>query len=221
MSDKLKHKLGRVLIAEDHPLVQVSLTELVHNINPEAEIITTTMSVRLVATVKEKMPDLLLLDVLLEDGVSLNNIDVLKGINPAMKILIVSTMSDETYGKRSLHLGADGFIDKKSSLEEMRNAIISVMNDQKYLSNDIMYKLAFSKHDVSYSSSPFEALTNREYDIMMLMLEGKTMADISNTVNLQRSTVSTHKMKMMSKLSVKNLLELQALAIKYNVRKTN
>ena len=210
--------INTILIADDHPLIQQYLTLVLRKLNPGCEILTTNVMIKTIQLVKTHPIDLLLLDVMLDDGISIGSIDLLKRVQPDMKILIVSTYSADAYGRRAISLGADGYIDKKVPLNELIDAIKSVISGMKYLRKDIIYSLAFpNKQTNDGNKNPFDLLTNREFEIAILLLQGKTITDVAVEINLQRSTVSTHKMKILEKLGVSNLLELQMLANKYDI----
>jgi len=134
-----------------------------------------------------------------------------------MKILVLSTYSADSYVNRAILLGADGYLDKKVPLNELVEAIKTVLSGQKYLRKDLIYGLAFPNKKTNFAKNPFEVLTNREFEIVVLILQGKSISEIGVIINLQRSTVSTHKMKILEKLNVTNILELQALATKFNI----
>ncbi len=209
--------VNTIVIADDHPLIQQYLTQVLIRLNPECEIMTSNTMIKTIQLVKSKPVDLLLLDIMLDDGISIGSIDLLKRIQTDMKILVLSTYSADAYGNRAILLGADGYLDKKVPLKELVSAIKTVLSGQKYLRKDLIYNLAFPNKGNSYDKSPFELLTNREFEIVILLLQGKSISDIGTIINLQRSTVSTHKMKILEKLNIANILELQALATKYNI----
>lgn len=209
--------VSTILIADDHPLIQQYLTQVLVRLNPECEILTSNTMIKTIQLIKSKPVDLLLLDIMLDDGISIGSIDLLKRLQPNMKILVLSTYSADAYGNRAILLGADGYLDKKVPLSELVIAIKTVISGQKYLRKDLIYNLAFSNKNTNFDKSPFELLTNREFEIVILLLQGKSISEIGTAINLQRSTVSTHKMKILEKLNVTNLLELQALASKFNI----
>lgn len=211
--------INTILIADDHPLIQQYLSQIFTKLNPECEIFTSNIMTKTIQIIKSQPIDLLLLDIMLDDGISIGNIDLLKRLQPNMKILVLSSYSADAYGNRAILLGADGYLDKKVPLMELVEAIRTIMNGQKYLRKDLIYNLAFPSNNkkTSFEQSPFELLTNREFEIVVLLLQGKSISDIGTAINLQRTTVSTHKMKILEKLNVANLLELQALATKYDI----
>lgn len=212
--------VSTILIADDHPLIQQYLTQVLIRLNPECEILTSNTMIKTIQLIKGKPVDLLLLDIMLDDGISIGSIDLLKRLQPNMKILVLSTYSADAYGNRAILLGADGYLDKKVPLSELVIAIKTVISGQKYLRKDLIYNLAFANKNNTFDKSPFELLTNREFEIVILLLQGKSISEIGSIINLQRSTVSTHKMKILEKLNVTNLLELQALASKFNISLT-
>jgi two-component system invasion response regulator UvrY len=124
--------------------------------------------------------------------------------------------AENIYAKRFLKAGAKGFLSKDSSLDEIKKAFTLVLNNRKYISESFAEMLA----DDSFTGkpdNPFDKLSPREFEITKLLLTGQTISQISKTLNLQLSTVGTHKSRVFEKLSVTNILELKELANSYNL----
>lgn len=205
-----------VLIADDHPLITEAFTYLLRQNFNVKTLLLTSRTDDLLKLMKENKIDLILLDVLLEDGTSLNMIEHLKRLWPDTKILVQSIFSEEGFGKRIIDSGADGFISKKENSREMLHAIKMVLDGKKYLSEDLVYELAF-KTERGKEENPFIQLTSREFEIVVYLLEGLSVGEVSRMINVQRTTVSTHKAKAFEKLEVANLLQLQQLAVLHNI----
>jgi DNA-binding NarL/FixJ family response regulator len=112
--------------------------------------------------------------------------------------------------------GAFGFISKEAPLHEITRAINIILNNRKYISETLIAKLA----EDSLSGNPvnpFDRLSPKEFEIASLLLSGKTLSDISHSLNIHTSTAGTHKARLFEKLEVNNILELSELAKAYNV----
>ena len=131
-------------------------------------------------------------------------------------MLIFSMSSETIYAKRFLKAGAKGFLSKDSSLDEIKKAINLVLNNRRYVSDSLAEALAFSSASNS-PENPFEKLSQREFEIASLLLGGQSVSDVSRALNLQTSTVGTHKSRIFEKLGIDNILELKELATSYNL----
>jgi len=101
-------------------------------------------------------------------------------------------------------------------MEEITKAISTILGNRKYISDALAEKLAEDSFS-GKTGNPFNDLSPREFEIVSLLLEGKTVTEISHTLSIQTSTVGTHKARLFEKLGVTNLLELKELATTYNL----
>lgn len=203
----------RVLIAEDHPLVLNSIRRTLADNWKDIEFSEVFSLKSLEDFQKKESYDLLVLDLQLADGNSIHIIRYLKMKNPDQKILILSAAPEEIFATRLLRLGVDGYLSKRCSQDELLNAIREVLAGNKFLSQAIQRELALGsvlhKQD---SERLFEGLSDREFEIALLLLAGKSVLDISRLLNIQSSTVSTHKNAIFTKLRVTNLIEMSEVA---------
>jgi two-component system invasion response regulator UvrY len=135
---------------------------------------------------------------------------------PETKVLVFSMSSEKIYAKRFLKAGAKGFLSKDSSLDEITKAFNMVLNNRKYISENLAEALVEDSLSDT-PSNPFDKLSIREFEIASLLLSGQTLGDISAALNLQASTVGTHKARAFEKLGVNSILELKELATSYNL----
>jgi DNA-binding NarL/FixJ family response regulator len=118
---------------------------------------------------------------------------------------------EDVYAKRFLKLGVKGFINKEADRSEIRKAIVSILNNKRYLSSR-MHDTLSSEMLEDITPNPFETLSPRELEIMNYLLEGKQTSEIASMLFLHISTVSTHKTNLMQKLGVSNIIELSKMA---------
>jgi two-component system invasion response regulator UvrY len=136
---------------------------------------------------------------------------------PLLKVLIFSMSPENIYALRFIKAGARGFITKDAPLEEIKKAIDVVLNDKKYISEELLSMLAEGKGSGS-GDSPFNSLSSREFEIVSMLLQGKTISSIAADLHLGISTVGTHKSRIFNKLKVSNLLEMKELADSYEIK---
>lgn len=196
-----------ILIADDHPIVRRGLSEL---INDETDMQVETEASSANETL-EKMRlhriDVILLDISMPGKSGIDAIGDLKVEFPDVPILVLSAMAEEIYAKRVIKNGASGFITKESAPEELINAIRKVNAGKKYVSTKLAELFA---EDIAGSGlqSSHENLSSREFEVLRLIGNGKTVAEISKTLLLNVTTISTYRSRILKKLGLTNNSEL-------------
>jgi len=206
----------KVLIAEDHMIVRSGLKLILDNHFSVSTISEADNLRDLLTCVRQQEFDLLILDVFLTDGNSVPLLSVIKSHRPKLNVLYFTMLPETIYGKRLISMGASGFLNKQSRGEEIITAIREVLEGKIYLSKSLSRKIA-EESLMKEPLNPFEQLSHREFEIMLLMLEGKQMKEIAADIGVQVTTVATYKTRMFEKLNVPSLLELSKLATAYNL----
>ena len=218
-SEKFYTTAPQVLIVEDHPLVASFFVDLMTDLYPACKTYTANSNRGAISIIKAHQFALIVLDINLLDGISISWIDMIKRMQPDVRILMVSTLPEETFGLRTLQLGADGYINKTASVATITDAIKTIMAGQKFISPSLLDTLLKeSVPGAKKPDNPFDLLSSREFEIAVLLVNGDTAVTISNMLGLQRSTVSTHKMQILKKLNVENVIELNTLAIQHKIK---
>ncbi|RYZ36959.1 MAG: response regulator transcription factor [Sphingobacteriales bacterium] len=205
------------LVVEDHPLVSAFFEGLLQNLYPDNRRAVCCTMEETFAFVKKNPVSMIILDINLPDGMSLSWIDTLKRMQPDMAILVVSAEDEAIFGPRALQMRADGYINKKASVEDITLAIRTVQRGRKYVSPELLENMISKSNQQPVPDNPFEKLTNREFEIAVLLMKGYTAVESGRVLSVQRSTISTHKIKIMDKLGVEDLNELKTLGVRYNV----
>lgn len=204
------------LIADDHLIVRTGIKLLIGN-NFKKSLFTETDSTKdLLQHVRKSVFDICIADVHLSDGNTLSVIDHIKAVQPGIRLLFLSTLSEEVYAKRIMSMGAHGFLHKRSKEPEIITAIKTLLEGNYYLSEQLSQRLA---RDVfaQKTENPFERLSNREFEVMIMMLNGRQTRDISEQLGLQISTVGTYKNRIFDKLEVQSLIDLNKKAALYGI----
>ncbi len=123
---------------------------------------------------------------------------------------------EDIYGKRILNNGADGFLNKRADEQELKEAVTTVLAGDKYISRKLQRQMA-EEVITKKMSNPFDRLSDREFEIMILLLQGKSLTDIGTEISIQVSTVGTHKTRLFDKLNVTSLMELSKVASAYEI----
>ena len=206
--------MKKFLIADDHHIVRTGLIFLIRTVFLQVEIDECRDGYGTWEKVQENSYDLLILDITMPSTDLFTLLKKIFILRPEQKILILTMSSEEIYAKKYLQLGAKGFINKEASPAEIRNAIVNILNNRRYISHRIRDTLTLEMLD-SEAKSLFDTLSQRETEIMNYLIDGKPVSEIAHMLSIHISTVSTHKAKIMQKLGVSNIIELSKLVQMY------
>ncbi len=204
----------RILLVDDHELVRTGIAALLN----AAE----GMTVAGVAESGEEAINLALnlsVDVVVMDVnmPGIGGIEACRRIlkrDANVKIIAISVHNDGPIPQQLLKIGVMGFISKGSSLEEMVFAIKKVMSGKRYLCAEVANNLALQGLSGNHES-PFEKLSQREAEVVTLILQGKSIQEMANMLVISDKTVNTYRYRLYEKLNVKNDVELTRLAVKF------
>ena len=202
----------RIFITDDHSLIREGLKKIINDekdisIIGEAGNAKDTMSF-----VLSKNIDMLILDLNLPDKNGLDLLKELKSLKPELKILILSMHPEDRFAMRVLRAGASGYITKESVGEELVRAIRKVYNGGKYVSESLAEMLAIEIQ--GGGDKPIhEILSDREFQVLQMIASGKTLAEISETLSLAVTTISTYRARVLEKLNLHSNAELIHYAI--------
>ena len=209
-------KTQRVLIVDDHTLLRAGLRALLAQ-DPSIEIVGEAADGRdAVRAVGQLAPHLVLMDLTMPGMNGIEAVTEIKRRYPDVRILVMTLHKTEDFIHASLKAGADGYILKDATHEELRVAIRSVLQGKTYLSMDVSGKVVsgyLGGGKSSSGSSVFDTLTHREREILKLVAEGKSNKAIAEFLSLSVKTVEKHRSNLMSKLDVHNSAGLTAFAI--------
>ncbi|GEM65004.1 DNA-binding response regulator [Sphingobacterium faecium NBRC 15299] len=203
--------MKKILIADDHSIVRLGASVIIKESMPECVITQAQDYNEVLKLLQEEVFDLLLLDINMPGG---NNIRVVKEIleiQESIKILIFSSYDESLYALRYIEAGAAGFVNKSTAMAELSNAILTIKERGKYMSDEVkdlyVKKLTQSKSKLN-TMNPLSRLSNREVDVAKYLIQGHGIIEVSTTLDLSPSTVSTYKSRIFEKLNVSNIPEL-------------
>ncbi len=206
----------RILLADDHELVRDGIKSLLENEAEFKVVAEASDGKEALKLIAQDQPDLLIVDIRMP---LMNGIEVVKNLTkdfPKVKKLVLSMHDSEEYVVESIESGADGYLLKGSSKAEFIKALHTISAGGKYFSGDISeiiidnFVKGKSKGEQKSLSTTEEIsiLTNREKQILELILEGKGNNEIADALKISRRTAEVHRFNLMKKLNVKNLIEL-------------
>jgi len=208
--------LIKILIVDDHALVRMGIRHLLEAL-PDMQVVAEAGNGEEALTlVKAHKPDVVLLDMKMPgiDGWEVTR--RLKKSYPQVKVIAVTAVSADSLPSRVLQLGAMGYLTKDSGAEEMASAVRKVARGEKYLSAEIAQKMAINSLE-AVQGSPFDALSEREMQVMFMVTSGMDVQEIADRLFLSTKTINGYRYKMFEKLLIKNDVELTYLAMKHRV----
>lgn len=205
--DKLK-----VMVVDDHPMVIEGMRAMLQQI-PYVELCAAANNAFMaLEMVGQRQPDLVITDINLPEISGIELTVKLKKEAPAIKIIGMSTFNDRSYISQMIQGGADGFLVKSASKEEIEKAISSVMDGQMYLSVDINMNTQEKK---ALKDQP--VLTRREKEILSLIADGLTNPQIAEKLFISLNTVDTHRKNLLAKFETNNSASLIKQASKLGI----
>ena len=205
----------RVLIADDHNIIRDGIRSLL-SITPNIEVVGEACDgIEVLEKVEETLPDLVILDLSMP---RMTGLDVTRKVCkdfPRTKILALTQYSSREYVMKVIEAGARGFLAKTTASSELINAIEAVYRGESYLSPSAATVLVEEWQHMPHPASkePLDLLTNREKEVLNLVVEGYTAKDIAKMICVSPKTVEWHKRSLMNKLNIHKKTELIKFAI--------
>lgn len=205
-----------VFIADDHSVVRTGLRfilEAQHDIKVVGEASNGRETVRQMSRLK---PDVVLMDITMPD---LNGIDAtqqIRELSPSTKVIILSMHSAQEHISRAMQAGALGYLLKESDAGEVVNAVRAVHAGRRFVSQKISEKIMEDYSQMRTGPrepNPLDLLSPREREIIQLVAEGKSSAEIATMLFLSPKTVETYRSRLMEKLGITNLPDLIKFAV--------
>lgn len=206
----------RILIADDHTVVRKGLRQILLDEFAGAEIEEVADGAELVKKVLTAKWDVVVSDLSMPGRSGLEALQQIKLTHPDLPVLILSIHPEEQYALRALKSGASGYLSKDTAPDELVKAVQKVLLGKKYISQVIAEKLANS-FSSDNAGQPHESLSDREFDVMKLLANGKSVSEIADILSLSVTTVSTYRGRVMTKMNLKSNPDLTKYAIEHNL----
>jgi DNA-binding NarL/FixJ family response regulator len=213
---KLGKRPLRVLIADDHAIVRRGLKQILQDKHDKITVDEAESGNEVFEMVARTAYHIILLDISLPGR---NGLDILKQIKQAnreQKILIISIHPEEQYAIRALKAGADGYLTKGSTPDGLVSAIYNILNGDTHVTSSLVQRLVLDLK-VARGKLPHEKLSDREYEVLYMIAEGKNMTRISHELSLSIKTISTYRTQLLEKLNMDNNMQLTRYAMEYNL----
>ena len=208
----------RILVVDDHPMMREGLRGVIDR-EPDLCICGEAASAaQAMEAVRKLSPDLILIDIALPGKSGLELIKDLKALHTKVAVLAISMHDELLYAERMLRAGARGYITKQQPPEELVKAIHQVLANHVYVSREVSQILLgrFSGNPAS-DRSGIDILTDREFEVLRLIGEGKAPKEIARQLHLSTKTVAVHNANIRQKLKVKSTAQLIRFAVQSEI----
>jgi DNA-binding NarL/FixJ family response regulator len=203
----------KIVLADDHAIMRGGLKEVLARV-PEFELIgEATNGIELLEVLRQKTPDVLLTDLSMPGLSGYDLIERIKSSHPTLHVLVLTMHNDPQMASRIIKLGAEGYLTKDRSPAELIAAIHKVADGGKCIDQSLAEKILFN----TSPDEPHNQLSNRELDVLRLLLKGDSVNHISEQLCISNKTVSTHKSTMLRKMGMSSTTELVRYAIQHEL----
>ena len=209
-----------VMLVDDHDLVRKGLRRLLDDTSGIKVIAEASDGEQAIRQVRKRKPDVILMDVSMPGIGGLEATRKITQVSPDMKVIAVTIHDDDPFPARLLEAGAAGYITKGCGIDEIIEAILAVYSGKQYLTPNVAQKLALSLVN-KHGKSLLDALTQREVQVMLMVVRGDSNREISEQLCLSPKTTSTYRGRLFEKLGVDNDVELTRFAIRHGMIKEN
>ena len=206
----------KILIADDHAIVREGVKQILRTLPEICLIDEVADGNEALSKIKTEGYDLVILDISMP---GMSGLDILQSINHRKidtRVLMLSFHPQEQYAIRAFKLGASGYLSKDSAFEELTMAIRKIASGGKYISSAFAEKMFFTDPEQG-TEHLYDLLSEREFQVMIMLAKGKTVLEIAKEIFISDKTVSTYRSRIMEKLGMKKNADLTLYAIKNNL----
>lgn len=205
----------KVFLVEDHEIVRQGIKALLEG---ESDVVVTgeaSNGIEMLKKLENGQPDVVLMDMNMPEMSGVECTTQVKKKYPGIKVLILSMHDHESYLVDMIYAGADGYILKNSSREELLFAIRKVANEGIYISSEFALNMLAkqNKRDMRRQASPPVMLSDREMDVLVLIAEGHTNSEIANKLFTSVRTIETRRKNLLDKTGTTNTATLIRYAV--------
>ena len=208
-----------ILLVDDHELVRTGVNKILNEVKGFKVIGECETGEDAIKFCRQTEPNVILMDMDMPGMGGLEATKKILRIAPESKIIMLTVHTEDPFPTKVMQIGAAGYLTKGAAPNEMVNAIRAVNSGQRYLPAEIAQKMALSQFK-STDENPFNELSDRELQIMLMITRGEKVPNISEKLYLSTKTINSYRYRMFEKLAVGNDVELTHLAIRHGMINT-
>lgn len=205
-----------VIVADDHAVVREGLRTVLEQYLPCSVVGMAASGAEAISLARKLQPALLVTDMVMPGLSGLEVVRQARQAAPAMQVVVFSMHAEESYVREALRAGAAGYVLKESLASELVAAINAAMQGRRYVSQDLSDRILeiYAQDAPQGSFDPYQQLTDREREVLVLSAEGLNTAAIASRLVLSPRTVESHRASMMHKLGLRTIADLVRYAIR-------
>ncbi len=206
----------KVLIVDDHELIRTGISSMLADFDKIKVVAQAESGEEAIKLARELRPEVVLMDANMPGIGGLEATRRLIRFDPDIKVIAVTVHNEEPYPTKFMQAGAAGYVTKGVDISEMVKAIIQVKTGKRYITPDIAQQMALKALEPD-SESPFDILSEREMQVMLMITQGQKVQDISDSLFLSTKTVNSYRYRLFEKLNIANDVELTHMAIRHGI----
>ena len=208
-----------VLLVDDHELVRTGIRKILDEVKGLKVIGEVSTGEDAVQFCRKTVPDVVLMDMNMPGIGGLEATKKIIRYAPDIKVIVLTVYTEDPIPTKVMQIGAAGYLTKGTGSDEMVNAIRAVHSGQRYITTTIAQQMALNQFK-TVDENPFNQLSERELQIMLMITRGEKVPDISEQLMLSTKTINSYRYRMFEKLNISNDVELTHLAIRHGMLKT-
>jgi DNA-binding NarL/FixJ family response regulator len=201
----------RILVADDHAIVRAGVKQIIADMPDVKVTAEASRGSEVIELITNSTFDLILLDIAMPGQSGIEVLKQIKSLKPELPVLMLSIYPEEQYAIRALRAGSAGYLTKESAPAELIKAIRSISGKKKYITASLADSLADAVSN-SNKDPLHNNLSDREFQVMCMLANGKTVSEIAKELNLSPKTISTHRTRLMRKMNMKKNSQLNRYA---------
>ncbi len=206
-----------VVITDDHKMVREGIKQLLELKDSISVVGMASDGLECISVLKDKKPDLLLLDINMPVNNGLQTLEKIKKMNLDVKVILLTVHNEVDYLLKAIEVGADGYVLKDSGSAELINAIEIVMGGESYIQPDMIPMLNSKMISRNSDKGKVKALTKRELEVLVLVSEGMFNKEIADKLSISERTVKNHISSIFKKIDVADRTQAAVFAIRNNL----
>lgn len=204
----------RVLFVDDHEMVRIGISSYLST-QEDISVVGEAASGREgIEKAEELKPDIILMDLLMDDMNGIEATQYIKQHQPSVKIVMLTSFIDDNEVYQALDAGVDSYILKTTSADDIANAIRKTYNKESVFEAEVLVKM---RNRMNQKAELFEMLTDREMEILLLIAKGYSNQEIASASHITIKTVKTHVSNILSKLEVQDRTQAVIYAFQHNL----
>jgi two-component system invasion response regulator UvrY len=207
----------RLIVADDHPIFRAGLRHILLEYPDIVVACEVDNGIDLIRRIREEVFDVLVLDMYMPGR---NGIDLIKQVRdekPRLPMLILSSHKEDMYAVRTIKAGASGYLCKDNAVSDLVAAIRKLAAGGKFISPVVAEYLASDFNSPSTGVVPHTLLSNREYQVFLMLVSGMGLTEIAERLNLSVKTISTHKVRIKEKMQLENTSDFVLYAVRHGL----